>query len=151
MEVEREFMDAFSIIVTSGYFLEQEDFLNLVSLLQVSYQSEHVVERAKLLEFFQLAAELLNFDTCLVNDYLSAPWEEEGTVGHQTEMNWTQNANMFNQTSNVKRRFEMKMEMENDELLMDRTFDTHESLYSVVQKPTTTMSIEEVESQALLQ
>jgi len=27
MEVEREFLDAFSIILESGYFLEEEDFM----------------------------------------------------------------------------------------------------------------------------
>ena len=37
MEVEREFLDAFSVIVSSGYFIEQEDFLNLISILNVSH------------------------------------------------------------------------------------------------------------------
>lgn len=37
MEVEREFLDVLSIIVSSGYFLEQDDFLNLIEILQVSY------------------------------------------------------------------------------------------------------------------
>lgn len=36
MEVERAFMDAFSVIITSGYFLEQNDFLELLNSLRVS-------------------------------------------------------------------------------------------------------------------
>jgi len=59
MEVERAFMDAFSVIITSGYFLEQNDFFALLNSLRVSEQSYHVVERAKLLEFFTFAADLL--------------------------------------------------------------------------------------------
>ena len=131
MEVEREFLDAFSVIVSSGYFIEQEDFLNLISILNVSHQSDHVVERAKLLEFFQYAAELLNFDVTLVSNFLSAPWEQEATVGRQTELGWTQNANMFNQTADVRRNIDVIMELDNhDEIALDQTFETNESLYS---------------------
>jgi hypothetical protein len=31
----REFMDAFRIIIQSGYFIEQQDFLDLLEILKV--------------------------------------------------------------------------------------------------------------------
>lgn len=43
MEVERAFMDALSIVVQSGYFLEEQDFMSLIQSLRVSDQSQHVV------------------------------------------------------------------------------------------------------------
>ena len=67
MEVEREFMDAFSVVISSGYFLEQEDFYNLLRMLKVSQASEYAVERAKLLEFFTQAAEIFEFDQKVTN------------------------------------------------------------------------------------
>ena len=36
MEVEREFMDAFSVVISSGYYIEEEDFYNLLKILKVS-------------------------------------------------------------------------------------------------------------------
>ena len=77
MEVEREFLDAFSIIIQSGYFLEQDDFLELIKILDVPNQPTHKVERAKVLELFQLAAELCEFDVELVTKILTEPWERE--------------------------------------------------------------------------
>lgn len=77
MQVEREFLDAFSVIISPGYYIEEDDFAQLLLLLQVSDQSNHHVQRAKLLEFFTLAAQLLNFDTEKVNAILTEPWERD--------------------------------------------------------------------------
>ena len=43
----------------------------------MSYQSDHVVERARLLEFFTKAAELLEFDSARVAEILQDPWNRE--------------------------------------------------------------------------
>ena len=75
MEVEREFLDAFQVIIQSGYFLEQDDFLELINILDVPSQPTHKVEKAKVLEFFQLAAELCQFDVDLVTRILTEPWQ----------------------------------------------------------------------------
>ena len=77
LEVERAFLDAFSVIIQSGYFLEQDDFIELIRILDVSSQPSHVVERAKVLEFFEMAAELCDFDVELVTKLLSEPWQRE--------------------------------------------------------------------------
>ena len=52
MEVEREFMDAFSVIVQSGYFIDQDDFIELIKIMDVAGQAGYVIERAKIFEFF---------------------------------------------------------------------------------------------------
>lgn len=70
MEVEREFMDALSVIISSDYYLEEDDFIKLIKSLKVSEQSTHAVERAKLLEFFIQAGELLEFNTELISRVL---------------------------------------------------------------------------------
>ena len=80
MEVEREFLDTFSVIISSGYYIEEKDFFNLLSILRVSEQSDHDVERAKLLEFFTFAAEQLNFDTERTAKILTEPWEREAKM-----------------------------------------------------------------------
>ena len=79
MEVEREFLDALSVVVSSGYYLDQDDFISLLRILRTSEQSEHVVERAKLHEFITLAADLLGFDVDLISEMLTEPWEHEAT------------------------------------------------------------------------
>ena len=76
MEVEREFLDAFSVIIESGYYMEQEDFLELLDMLEVSAQPAHVVEKAKVLDFFALASDLLGYDTEKVRQKLTDPWEK---------------------------------------------------------------------------
>ena len=70
LEVEREFLDAFALIVESGYYIEQEDFLELIKLLKVHHQTELTGERIKIFEFFTRAAELLDFDVEMVKDLL---------------------------------------------------------------------------------
>ena len=55
-EVEREFLDAFSVILQSGYYLEQDDFIQLLKISDVHAQATHVVDRAKIFEFFNYAA-----------------------------------------------------------------------------------------------
>lgn len=37
MEVEREFLEAFSFIISSSYYLEEEDFFKLLEALKVAY------------------------------------------------------------------------------------------------------------------
>ena len=37
MEVEREFLDAFAVIIESGYYLDQADFLELLKILKVEH------------------------------------------------------------------------------------------------------------------
>ena len=59
LEVEREFLEAFSLIISSSYYIEEDDFFSLLRVLKVSYQSDHVVERGRLLEFFMTAADML--------------------------------------------------------------------------------------------
>ena len=49
----------------------------MIQILDVPNQPTHKVERAKVLEFFQLAAELCDFDVKIVTDILSEPWERE--------------------------------------------------------------------------
>ena len=80
MEVEREFLDTFSVIISSGYYIEEKDFFNLLSILRVSEQSDHAVERAKLLEFFTFAAEQLHFDTERTAKIMTEPWEREAKM-----------------------------------------------------------------------
>ena len=77
MEAEREFLDAFSVVISSGYHLEEADFFSLIKLIRVPSQSEHPVERAKLLEFFTTAAEMLSFDAEKVKNQIEKPWEDE--------------------------------------------------------------------------
>ena len=80
MEVEREFLDSFSVILSSGYYIEEKDFFNLLSILRVSDQSDHAVERAKLLEFFTSAAEQLHFDVKMTANILTEPWERQAKM-----------------------------------------------------------------------
>ena len=70
-------MDAFSVVIESGYFLEEADFYELLDILQVNARCDHAVERAKVLEFFTEAAELLGFDAKAVSATLTEPWELE--------------------------------------------------------------------------
>ena len=85
MEVEREFLEAFSVIIQSSYFIEEEDFMALIGTLNVSYQSDHVVERARLLEFFTTAADLLGFDKKKVGDIIQDPWNREAQCYTNTQ------------------------------------------------------------------
>ena len=80
MEVEREFLDAMAVIIQSGYYLEQSDFMELIRILNVSGQTTHVNERAMIFEFFNMAAELLEFDVKLLSRVLSEPWEREAQM-----------------------------------------------------------------------
>ena len=80
MEVEREFLDALAVIVQSGYYLEQNDFMELIRILNVPAQTSHVNERAMIFEFFNFAAELLEFDVKLLSRFLSEPWEREARM-----------------------------------------------------------------------
>ena len=69
----------------------------------------------------------------LVSDVLSAPWEQETTIDHHTEMGWTHHANMFNQTADVRRNADVIMELDNDpRIVLDQTMEPNESLYSVI-------------------
>lgn len=77
MEVERELLDALSVIISSGYFLEQDDFIDLIKLLRASDQTDHAVERAKLYEFVLYAAKLFEFDFELIKSILTESWERE--------------------------------------------------------------------------
>ena len=65
------------MIISSGYFVEEEDFLSLVRTLQVAHCSDHIVERANLLEFFTLAAQLFSFSSKKVSDILTGIWEHQ--------------------------------------------------------------------------
>lgn len=47
-EVEREFLDAFSVILESGYFMAEEDFFELVAILDVKNQPVSVGDRIKI-------------------------------------------------------------------------------------------------------
>ena len=51
--------------------------MQLISILKVQHHATHVVERAKILEFFTLVAEMCEFDAEFVGRLLVAPWEEE--------------------------------------------------------------------------
>lgn len=79
-EVEREFLDALGLILQSGYYLEQADFFDLLEILQVQSHTALVHGRAKLYEFFQLAAELLEFDVSLLEEVLTEPWNLEAEM-----------------------------------------------------------------------
>ena len=79
-EVERAFLDALGIIVQSGYFLEEADFFDLLTMLQVQEHTTLVHGRAKLFEFFALAAELLEFDVPLLEEVLTEPWNLEAEM-----------------------------------------------------------------------
>ena len=74
-DVEREFLDAFAVIIESGYYLDQADFLELLQILQVQHQTELTGDRIKIFEFFSKTAELLEFDVELIKKLLSEPWE----------------------------------------------------------------------------
>lgn len=76
-EVEREFLDAISVILCSGYYLAEQDFIELIQLLDVRNAQEHTFGRAKLLQFFLTAAKEFQFDEKLVQKQLSEPWTEE--------------------------------------------------------------------------
>ena len=49
----------------------------MISISNVQAQATHVVDRAKIYEFFTLAASLLGFDVELISNILSEPWERE--------------------------------------------------------------------------
>ena len=85
-EVEREFLDALGIIVQSGYYLDQADFFDLLDILQVSSHTALVHGRAKLYEFFQLAAEVLEFDVPLLEEVLTEPWNIEAEMLHSRSL-----------------------------------------------------------------
>lgn len=70
MEVEREFLDAFAVIIESGYYLEQADFIELLMILEVQHQTEVTGDRIKIFEFFSKAAEMLNFEVDVVKSLL---------------------------------------------------------------------------------
>ena len=78
--MERSFLDALGIIVQSGYYLEQRDFFDLLDILQVQDHTPLVHGRAKLFEFFSLAAELLEFDAALLEEVLTEPWNLEAEM-----------------------------------------------------------------------
>ena len=65
-EVEREFLDAISVILCSGYYLTEQDFIELIQLLDVRNAQEHTFGRAKLFEFFLKAAKEFSFDEKLI-------------------------------------------------------------------------------------
>ena len=77
MEVEREFLDAFAVIIESGYYLDQADFLELLKILKVEHQTELTGDRIKIYEFFSKTAELLEFDVDLIKKLLQEPWEKQ--------------------------------------------------------------------------
>ena len=54
--------------------------MELIRILNVPAQTSHVNERAMIFEFFNLAAELLEFDVKLLSQFLSEPWEREARM-----------------------------------------------------------------------
>jgi len=76
-ETEREFMDAFKVIIQSGYVLEQADFFALLEILQVSASVKPTMQqRVQIVAFFTTVATWLDFNKDLVEDVLTKPWVE---------------------------------------------------------------------------
>jgi hypothetical protein len=59
-------MDAFKIIIESGYALSQNDFLELLDILQVQSKIISLHQLESITAFFMSAARMLNFDEALV-------------------------------------------------------------------------------------
>jgi hypothetical protein len=67
-------MDAFKAIIESGYILQEQDFYDLLSILNVTSQINSVHELEKTISFFIKAAKLLSFDATKVADYIGKDW-----------------------------------------------------------------------------
>ena len=85
-EVERAFLDALGLITQSGYFLEQNDFFELLQILGVTEYTTQVHGRAQIFEFFSYAANLLEFDVQATENFITSPWNLEAEMMSVMEM-----------------------------------------------------------------
>lgn len=72
----REFMDAIRLILQSGYFIEQADFIELVSMIDVQEKAKTGAKKLKVYAFFSQAAELFRFDVKAVQQAFDRVWNE---------------------------------------------------------------------------
>ena len=83
-------MDVLALITQSGYFLEQNDFFELLEILGVTDYTSQVHGRAQIFEFFSYAAKLLEFNVEDTENYLTTPWNLEAEMMSVMEMEESQ-------------------------------------------------------------
>ncbi len=67
-------MDAFRIIIQSGYFMQEQDFIELLEILKVADQAKTREQKVKIFTFYTFAASQLNFNSEKVKEILAENW-----------------------------------------------------------------------------